>query len=333
MPFPYCCAAGYAAVFSCDRTMNPSPAVLYARLMTGVRFRHLQAFAAIAELGSAKHAADAIGLTQPAVTHLVADLEEFLQCALFHRHARGMRMTDIARELLPFVQRALTTMEAGTQLVAFRQASAHSIVRVGAIQGAISGLLVRALPAFGIWKPDILVQLQEADAVQASALVANRDVDLMLCREPAVCPGGWEFCDLMPDRLVVVASPGHPLVRRRALRLSSLLDETWLMLHPATQARKIFDALVAQHGTVPQYRQLEVRSTAMVLAQLHSERLLTFTPYSVMRQFIDLGQLAMLDVIDVPDFPPLGILNPREGLGEAAATLRRYLLRYVRQHP
>lgn len=301
--------------------------------MTGARFRHLQAFAAIAEFGSAQRAADAIGLTQPAVTHLVADLEEFLQCPLFHRHARGMRMTDMGRELLPFVQRSLATLEAGTQFVAFRQSSGHSIVRVGAIQGAVCGLLVRALPAFGSWKPEILVQLQEANAAESSALISNREVDLMLCREPSVWPEGWEFGELMPDRLVIVAGPGHPLVRKRGLRLPDLLDETWLMLHPATHARKTFDALMAQHGTVPRYRNLEVRSSAMVLAQLQSETLLTFTPYSVMRQFIDMGQLAMLDVTDLPALPPLGILSVREEPGEAASILKDYLLRFATKHP
>ena len=162
--------------------------------MTGARFRHLQAFAAIAEFGSAQRAADAIGLTQPAVTHLVADLEEFLQCPLFHRHARGMRMTDMARELLPFVQRSLATLEAGTQFVAFRQSSGHSIVRVGAIHGAINGLLVRALPAFGQSKPDILVQLQEANAAESSALIwvwactqLSLETDALPARETALC--------------------------------------------------------------------------------------------------------------------------------------------------
>ncbi|MES2248014.1 MAG: LysR family transcriptional regulator [Pseudomonadota bacterium] len=313
--------------------MTPSSAVLYARLMTGARFRHLQAFSAIAEFGSAQRAADAIGLTQPAVTHLVADLEEFLQCPLFHRHARGMRMTDMARELLPFVQRSLATLEAGTQFVAFRQSSGHSIVRVGAIHGAINGLLVRALPAFGQSKPDILVQLQEANAAESSALISNREVDLMLCREPPVWPEGWEFADLLPDRLVVVAGPNHPLVRKRGLRLPDLLDEMWLMLHPATHARKTFDALMAAHGTAARYRKLEVRSSAMVLAQLQSETLLSFTPYSAMRQFIDMGQIALIDVTDLPALPPLGILSVRDERGEAANTLKEHLFRYARKHP
>ena len=310
--------------------MHPTSAVLFARLMAGARFRHLQAFAAIAELGSAKRAADTIGLTQPAVTHLVADLEELLQCELFHRHARGMRMTDTARELLPFVERALSSLESGAQHVALRHGNAQRVVRVGAIEGAISGLLVHALPAFGRRRPDILVQLQEADAPQSAHLVAAGEIDLLLCREPPVCPQGWEFTEALPDCLVVVAAVGHPLLTQRALRMESLLEQTWLMLHPGTQSRKIFDALMAQYGASPRYSPLEVRSVAMALAQLRSEPLLSLAPYSVMRQLIELGLLARLDVLDLPDFAPLGILSRCEDTSGASCTLKEHLLAHAK---
>ena len=313
--------------------MTASPAVLYARLMSGARFRHLQAFAAVAELGSASRAAAAIGLAQPAVTQLIADLERLLECTLFHRHARGMRMTDVGRELLPFVRRALASLQGGAQFVAFRRANEHTIVRVGAIPGAITGLLVRALPVFGASNPQILIELQEADAAQTSGLISSREVDLMLCREPPVWPEGWEFSRLMPDRLVVVAGPAHPLIDKGPLRFSALLEETWLLLHATTEARRIFDALMAEHDVTPRYGNLEVRSTAMMLAELQGKRLLALVPYSVARQLIDLGHLALIDVEDAPGFPPLGVLSPKEELGEAAVALRTYLQRFAARHP
>lgn len=306
--------------------MHPTSAVLFARLMAGARFRHLQAFAAIAELGSAKRAADTIGLTQPAVTHLVADLEALLQCELFQRHARGMRMTDTARELLPFVERTLATLESGTQRVALRHGNAQRIVRVGAIEGAITGLLAHALPDFGRRRPDLLVQLQEVDGAESAAVVASGDIDLLLCRKPTVCPQGWEFTEALADRLVVVAAPGHPLLARRALRIHDLLEQTWLMLHPSTQSRKVFDALMAQQGASPRYGPLEVRSIAMTLAQLRSAPMLCMAPCSVMRQLVDLGLLALLDVTDLPDFEPLGILSRSQDTDGASDVLKTYLL-------
>lgn len=313
--------------------MTPSPAVLYTRLTAGARIRHLQAFASIAELGSVNRAADAIGLTQPTVTQLIAQLEELLECSLFHRHARGMRLTQIGRELLPFVSRSLASLEGGAEFVAYRSLNAQSVVRVGAINGAISGLLARALPPFNRLKPDIMVELYEADAAQSSALISNREIDLMLCREPAIWPEGWEWSELIADRFVVVAGPQHPLAAKRSLSFAELLDETWMLLPASSQGSRSLEELMARHGRNPRYGKLKTRSTTMLLAQLQSEPLLMFMPYSVVRHQVSLGLLAMLDVIDAPAFRPLGVLNPKEELSEAAAAFKAFLRRFVKQHP
>lgn len=83
---------------------------------------------------------------------------------------------------------------------------------------------MRALPVFGELNSQILIELREANAAQAGALISNREVDLMLCREPAVWPEGWEFSQLIPDRLDVVAGPAHPLVGRGSPHFAGLLE-------------------------------------------------------------------------------------------------------------
>ena len=75
--------------------MSANASVLRNRLIARARIRHLEVLVRVAELGSVKHAAEVIGLTQPAVTHVLSDLEALLECALFLRHARGMRPTPI----------------------------------------------------------------------------------------------------------------------------------------------------------------------------------------------------------------------------------------------
>lgn len=301
--------------------------------MAGARFRHLQAFAAVAEFSSASRAATAIGMTQPAVTHLIADLEQLLECDLFHRHARGMRTTDMARELLPFVRRALTALEGGAEFVAHRHLNAHSVVRVGAIHGAISGLLVRASPAFSRAKPDILIDLQEVDGTGGqSALMAHREVDMLLCRQPDVIPEGWDYAELMQDRLVVVAGPAHPLVGRRGLRLPKVLQETWLLLPSSTNAIRVLEEMMVAHGITPRYARLRTRSPSMTLTQLRSEHLLMLAPYSVVRQQVDLGLLVILPVQEPMPYAPLGVLHAGEDLGPAARTFLEFLRRYAQQH-
>ena len=72
--------------------MTPTtPDLLFARLLGRARLKHLQLAVHIAELQSLQKAATAIGLSQPAATHALAEFETLLGTPLFERHARGMR--------------------------------------------------------------------------------------------------------------------------------------------------------------------------------------------------------------------------------------------------
>ena len=72
-----------------------------------LNLRHLRALTSIARLGSISAAAEAINLTQPAITQALAKLEIQLGQLLFERHANGMTATPAALLLAPRIERAL----------------------------------------------------------------------------------------------------------------------------------------------------------------------------------------------------------------------------------
>lgn len=308
--------------------MSASATVLRNRLLGRARLRHLQMLVQVAELGSVRKAAESVGLTQPAATHLVVELERLLECALFQRHARGMRPTASGLALLPVARGVLGAMAHGAEQVSAMNSRASGVVRVAAIGGAISGLLVRAIPEFGQRHPGILVQLQETDPVALGALVARDEVDLALCRAPHVVPQGWRFASLMSDRFVVVARPNHPLVRRKRLSLDELAEQTWMALPTTMAARDAFDTLFAGRA-LPALRQISARSPAMLWALLASEPLLAIVPASVARQFVDAGLLCQLRFDPQLPFGDLGMLQPEAGVGGAAAELASFLAAFA----
>lgn len=307
--------------------MDSRATVLRNRLIARARLRHLQVLVRVAELGSVQRAADAIDMSQPAVSHVLADLESLLGCALFHRQARGMRPTTVGAALLPLARRVLGTVDDSAELVAALNARASGQVRVAAIAGAMAGLLVRAIPAFGREQPDILVKLQEADVAEQSALVARGDVDLALCRAPQVLPDGWAFTALMPDRFAIVAGPQHPLAGKRRASLADLRAATWLASPTATAARAAFDRVF--EPPQPVQRQVSTRATAMLWAMLVQEPLLCMVPLTVAQQLLDAGQLVEIGHALALPFEPIGLLQPVTGQGDAARTLAAFLQRYA----
>jgi DNA-binding transcriptional LysR family regulator len=309
--------------------VNSNASVLRNRLVSRARIRHLQVFVRVAELGTVKRAAEAVGLTQPAATQAVADLEALLECRLFLRHSRGMLPTPVGHALLPLARRILLAIDDGAGQVAAMAGEATGVVRVAAITGALAGLLVRAIPAFSARHPDVVVHLHEADALQQAALVERGDVDLSLCRAPDVTPQGWRFVALMDDRFAVVAGPGHPLLRRRRVGVAQLGRATWLNTPAGTAAREAFDRLFADAPAPPRTSPVITRSPAMLWAMLSQQPLLALLPLTFARQLIDAKLLFEVSLDTALPFEPLGMLLPTAEPGPATRTLAGFLEAFV----
>jgi len=301
--------------------LKPTADTLRQRLLTRARLRHWLGFARVAELGSVRKAADAIGIAQPALTGLLADLESLIGAPLFERHARGMHLTAFGRELLPTARRLLGAIDDAAQQAAALQANAQHVVRVGAIGGAVGGLLAPSLPRLAQQHPELMVQLIEADAPQLDQLVAREEIDIALCRAPAQIPQGWSFEPLLPDRFVVVAGPGHPLCKRRRLSVEQLRTQTWLAMPGGSAARTMFDVLFAD-GAVPPLCQVSCRIPTVLWAMLRAQPWLALIPASVVHPFVAAGELVELPLDRNLDMPPIGALRPQ---GDERAGVRCFM--------
>src|SRR5256885_17013239 len=78
---------------------------------------HLESFVEVARTGNVSRAAQALFLTQPALTARLKPLESDLGVELFVRSARGMKLTDAGRAFLPYAQRTLGLVTEGRQVI------------------------------------------------------------------------------------------------------------------------------------------------------------------------------------------------------------------------
>jgi DNA-binding transcriptional LysR family regulator len=305
--------------------MRTSASTLRNRLLSSARLRHLHVFVTVAELQTVKRAAEAVGISQPAATQALAELERLLECTLFLRHARGMALTPAGSQLLPLARRTLGIMDdAATQAAALAQ-GANEVVRVAAISAAIESHLGKTIPDFTQLHPGVLVHLQEADASRQASLVADGDVDCAFCRAPPVLPNGWSFTPLWPDRFAIVAGHAHPLARKRRVTMSDLVAATWLVTPTSMAARQAFDTFFA-HAPTPIRTHGVVTSSATMLSSLLSQQhLLTFVPASIVRTGVESGLLAEISWTQCFPFSPIGLLVPHHGRGPALDSFTSYM--------
>src|SRR4051794_15967202 len=141
-------------------------------------------------------------MSQPAATHVLAELESLLEVELFDRHSRGMRPTALGQVVIPLARHVLQSIEACAEAVSTRRQGANALIRLGANLASISGLLARALPSFSTAHPDVVVDVVELGNDVLRALTDERALDVVIGRAPSELPPGFEFLPLMEDRYV-----------------------------------------------------------------------------------------------------------------------------------
>lgn len=309
----------------------PSASVLLNRLLAKARFRHLQVLVSLGELSSVRRTADALGLSQPAVTQSLADLERLVDLRLFDRHSRGLRVTPAGREVLPLARRMLDALGEGCEALAAMQRQGEGVVRVAAITGALSGLLVRAVPAYTQAHPAVQLQVRESDVDQCALQLARREVDVAVCREPARLPAGCGFHPLLDDRFVIACGTQHPLAGRRGVRWATVASQRWLMSPVGSSARTVFDRQVAEAGTAPPVCPVITRVSALTWALLQAQPLLTLVPYGVVRQLVQAGQLALIEPQPALPFTPLGLLMHEAEPSAATQSFAEFLKAFAQR--
>lgn len=307
-------------------TAVTDPGVLFNRLLARGRLRHLQLIAALADAGSVQRAAAAVGMSQPAATQALSDLEDLLQAPLFERHNRGVRPTRFGEAVVPVARNVLQALRATTETLLALQAGAQAFLRLGCIPAAASGLLARALPALLQAQPGLQVELIEENMVHLLPELAAGRLDAVVCRRPQDVPAAWQFELLQSDAPMVVVAPGHPLAGQRSVALGRLAGLPWVLPPRGMGVRDYFDRLWAGRSERPQLYPMATTALPVVLEVLRSTGAVSLMPQSIAQGLVDTGVAAAL-AVRLPEalessLEGLGLLTTGFADGVALAALR-----------
>ncbi|ADV66649.1 LysR family transcriptional regulator [Deinococcus maricopensis] len=192
-----------------------------------MELRHLRHFIALAEEGHFGRAAERVYVVQQALSSSIKALEDELGVPLVQRTTRRVQLTPAGQE---FLQGARATLALAEQTVARARAAARGEVGrlvVGFVSGLAFGGLPEIVRTFRETYPHVAVELRELTAQeQEAALRAHTiDVGLMLLpvRDPTLAREA-----LWQQPLVAALPAGHPLARKRRLRIHDLAREPFV---------------------------------------------------------------------------------------------------------
>jgi len=213
---------------------------------SGLGLRELQAVLSVAELGSFRRAAAALGYTQSALSHQVSALEAALGQPLFHRPGgrAPVRLTPAGEAVCRRARRALSEVEAVAADA--EQAARGEVVRVrvGVTQTAAAEIMPAALRAFRDDHPGVEVVLIAADDTESSRAALRRgDLDLAFSYNPesdeyveavAVLADPWVILTRRDSAIAGLDHPGFGVLDQRDLvawtrrwRPQAELEDTW----------------------------------------------------------------------------------------------------------
>jgi len=257
----------------------------------------LQAFVAAIEEGSLRAASRRLGVSQPALTKLVQELEIELEAALLMRHSQGVKPTAQGQVLFDHAIKVAHELETAVDQIQQLGGHMRGELTIAAVPVAMMLLIPEALRTFSRAFPDIRLRVSEELFVDQLQKLRNGQVDLVVGGIPEGLPSG-EFVTefLMQTQMVVVARRSSRYAQAR--KLAELSAAPWVYTgnsKKAGYAARLFEA----HGLPPPPVGAVVNSTLSLLALVGSGDLLGLMPEQIVAH-----PLAGQDITQVPVAEP-----------------------------
>lgn len=273
-----------------------------------IKFRHLDAFSAIARAGSLKHAAEAMNLSQPAMSKTLAELEGILGVALMDRDRSGARLTQAGEIFLQFAEQSTAALRHGLRSVR-AGGSMGAQLSVGVLPSVASSLLPRAVMAFARSNPDTLLDLHEGPHHDLTARLRSGKLDLVVGRlgRPDTMQG-LVFRQLYAEEVVVVAAPASPAAPVR--RLEDLAG--FRVLYPPADSaiRPLVARMMIARGVPLFGNRIETASAAFGRALTLADReTVWIISRGVVAQDLAEGRLVRLDIDTSPTMGAVGVMS------------------------
>jgi DNA-binding transcriptional LysR family regulator len=216
-----------------------------------VELRQLEYFAAVARHGGFTRAADALWITQPALSQQIRRLEAEVGVALLRRTPRGAELTPAGEDLLVHAEAVLA--EVGR---AREELDRHAGVTRGRVRVAATTIdaprVPAALAAFHAAHPGLQVALRHVPAADVAALVQAAQVDVAVAGPAGPLPPGVVAEPLADEPMRAMLEAGDPLADAgRALALDELSGRPFILAEPGSGLREAVMAACQRAGFSP----------------------------------------------------------------------------------
>jgi DNA-binding transcriptional LysR family regulator len=208
--------------------------------------RRLQVFHTVARHLSFTKAAEALHMTQPAVTFQVRQLEEYFNTRLFDRTHNRISLTEAGKRVFEYADRVFELYAEMENSVRELTGEISGLLIIGASTTIAEYMLPALLGDFKHKYPDVNVRLKVSNSDGIVSMVENNIIDLGVVEAPVANKNlAVEVCRM--DELVAIVPPSHAMAKAGSIPISKIAEYPYICREEGSGTREvIMESLVGQ---------------------------------------------------------------------------------------
>jgi DNA-binding transcriptional LysR family regulator len=227
-----------------------------------ITFRQVDAFRTVVSTGTVTEAAAMLGISQPAVSRLISDLESEVGFPLFQRSGRVLVPTEEARLLVEEVRQAVSGMEHIKEAATAIGKFGHARLSLVVTPGVSSQLAPNLIGAFAKARPEAMARMEIAASDDAVEWMVSQNYDFGITTVEPANPS-FESMTIKDNDVYCVLPRGHRLADKSIIQARDLAGENFISYMPSSRFRFEIDQFFEAKG-IERRMQYETRTTDVI---------------------------------------------------------------------
>lgn len=262
-----------------------------------LNYHQLHIFYTVAERGSFSAAAQALHMTQPAVTMQIQSLEDYFGCKLLVRSTKKIELTEAGQTLIPFARKSVELIRETEQAMSRYTSMLEGRLQLGASLTIGEYVLPRLLGPFGQRYPHISIVMKVMNTTQIIEEIVGHQLNFGLVEAPVQHPDMVSE-PVMEDELKLIVPSGHPLSGKKTVTLEEVVSYPFVLREKGSGTRQVMEAEFKRHGIEMSRVQtvMELGSTGAVKSAVEAGIGITIISPSSVKHEQALGLMEALDI-------------------------------------
>jgi DNA-binding transcriptional LysR family regulator len=290
--------------------------------ITAPQLGQIQAFVEVARHGTISRAAEALFVSQPALTARIQGLERTLGSELFARGRHGSRLTEAGSAFLPYAERALTTVQRGREAVAEVASGNGGRLTIGAAPAVSTYVLPSMLHRFQADHPGIRLSVRSGHSEDVLEMVLREEVEIGLMRP--IHHAEVISSLLYEDELVLVVHHGHPFASSGPIRMERMATENLILFDRTSSYHELTSAVFRQAGIAPR-GYLEVDNIDAAKRMVEQRLGIALLPRTSIVAEIGNGRLSQVEITDMAPLKRQIVVTRRRDGGDMSPAAAAFL--------